>query len=1114
MAPRNSSTQRSKVWQWLEGLVRGRRSDRSRSSMRRRLRIEPLETRALLANDLATISGRVFKDVTGNGFTAGEQIAGATLNLFVDDGDGVFEPGTQDLAPVLPIPSTATSNAQGLYSFGNITAASYWVQQPAQTVGAVSLAETHFLVVATAADVDGTLGRPIDNFLSPGPSITATQGVPDAAVQSSLPPAETIGGERDLQAQMTSGGVTDNVKFNAAGNLLNLDPTVNANGLYIATWDGPDANPTSLNATGLGGVDLTEGGINSGILMRVQVDKANSVIKFRVFTNAGNVSEQTISNIAPNILQDVYFPFTGFAPSVGTGANFASVGAVQLEVQSNVTGMDGLVSLVGLVGPTLLVQNFANYTPADLAVTKQVNNPTPNVGQQIQYTVTLTNNGPSQATNVVVTDNLPAGVSFVSATPSQGTYNSQTGLWSVGTVNVQASATLTIVATVTQSGVRINTATVTSADQNDENPANNSGTAQIATPQVDLAVQKSVNDSTPDKNQNVTFTVTVQNNGPDTATGVTIEDILPSGLTFVSATPSVGTFSNGTGIWNVGTLNNQASATLSIVATVTGLGTNNTITNTASVKTVDQGDTNPANNQDSEVLTPNRVDIAVLKTVNDNTPDKNQNVTFTVTATNNGPAAATGVTLTDLLPAGLTFVSATPSGSTTFNSATGLWTIGALGNTAGNNSATLTIVATVVASNTITNTASLSAVNQFDTNSQNDSDSETLTPNQLDLAVLKTVDDNTPDKNQNVTFTVTVTNNGPTAASGVQITDQIPSGLTFVSATPSVGTYSSATGLWTLGALSNTAGQNTATLQIVATVTGTTAITNTASLTAIDQFDTNTANNQDSETVTPNVLDLAVAKTVDDNTPDKNQNVTFTVTVTNNGPSTATGVQITDQLPSGLTFVSATPSVGSYSSATGVWTLGALNSTAGQNTATLQLVATVTAASTITNTATLSAVNQTDTNTANNQASAVVTPNQADLAITKTVSPTTAGVNQETVFTLTIQNNGPANATNVQVTDVLPAGLTFVGVDSATSGTYNNTTGIWTVGSLSATAGQNTATLKIRARSTGTVNAVTNTATITQSSQFDPVTNNNTSSTTVTTRILSKRSYLADTAVQ
>jgi uncharacterized repeat protein (TIGR01451 family) len=996
MSPSNS--RRSSVWNWLGGFVGRRRPSsyeptKPRQSTRRRLRLESLENRALLASDLASITGIVFKDQTGNNVVdAGEQVAGATVNLFVDDGDGVFEPGTQDLAPALPILSSTTTNAQGRYTFSNLTVANYWVQQPAQTVGARTLAESHSLVNVTAADADGALGRVIDNFLSPGPSVTATQGTPDLAVQSTLPTTETIGGERDLRAEMTSGGATDNVKFNAAGSLLNLDPTVNALGNYVATWDGPDGTAASLNATGLGGVDLTEAGINTGILLRGQVDKVNSEITVRVFTNAGNASSMTITNIVPDVLTDLYFPFTGFTTIAGTGAQFTNVGAVQLEIESNVIAMDGLISLVGMVGPTLLPLNFSNYTPADLGITKTVDDSTPNVGQQVQYTITLTNNGPSQATNVIVTDNLPAGVTFVSATPSQGTYNQNTGLWTIGTVNAQANATLTLRGNVTQAGTRTNTATITSVDQNDENPNNNTASAQTVTPQVDLAVLKTVDDNTPNRNQNVTFTITVQNNGPDTATGVTIEDVLPAGLTFVSSTPSVGTFNSATGIWTLGTLGTTAgsnSATLAIVATVATVGANTTITNTASLETVDQTDSNPNNNQDSEVLT----------------------------------------------------------------------------------------------------------------------------PNQLDLALVKTVDDNTPNPNQNVTFTVTVTNNGPVAASGVQVTDVLPAGLTFVSATPSVGTFNNGTGLWTLGALSNTAGQNTATLQIVATVTGTTSITNTATITTVDQFETNTNNNTDTETVVPQVLDLAVAKTVDDNTPDRNQNVTFTVTVTNNGPVAASGVRITDQLPTGLTFVSATPSVGTYSSATGIWTLGALSNTAGQNTATMTIVATVAQGlTTITNTASLTGVDQTDTNAANNQASAALTPNQADLQVTKSVSPTVAALNQETVFTILLQNNGPANATNVQVTDILPTGLTFVAVESVTTGTYDNATGIWNVGSLPATAGQNSATLRIRVRVTGTQTSVTNTANVTQSSQFDPVPNNNTSSSTVTTRVLSKRLFLADTA--
>ena len=66
---------------------------------------------------------------------------------------------------------------------------------------------------------------------------------------------------------------------------------------------------------------------------------------------------------------------------------------------------------------------------ADLALAKTVSDPTPNVGDTITYTITLTDNGPDNATSVQVTDLLPSGVSFVSATPSQGTYRAARGLW-------------------------------------------------------------------------------------------------------------------------------------------------------------------------------------------------------------------------------------------------------------------------------------------------------------------------------------------------------------------------------------------------------------------------------------------------------------------------------------------------------------------------------------------------------------------------------------------------------------------------------------------------------------------------------------------------------------
>ena len=112
-----------------------------------------------------------------------------------------------------------------------------------------------------------------------------------------------------------------------------------------------------------------------------------------------------------------------------------------------------------------------------------------------------------------------------------------------------------------------------------------------------------------------------------------------------------------------------------------------------------------------------------------------------------------------------------------------------------------------------------------------------------------------------------------------------------------------------------------AVLNLRATVASPDARTNTASITASDQFDPDTGNNTASATETPQRSDLAVTKTVSNATPNVGDTIRFTVTLSNRGTNSATNVQVADLLPAGLTFVSATPSQGTYNSATRIWTL-------------------------------------------------------------------------------------------------------------------------------------------------------------------------------------------------
>jgi uncharacterized repeat protein (TIGR01451 family) len=252
--------------------------------------------------------------------------------------------------------------------------------------------------------------------------------------------------------------------------------------------------------------------------------------------------------------------------------------------------------------------------PSDLAVTKVVDNPTPNVGDNVTFTVTFTNNGPDPAGGTAVTDTLPAGLTFVSATPSQGTYDPSGGFWVVGTLANGATVTLQIVAQVAAPGLLTNVATVTGSDQTDPDSSNNSASATVTATgtapstttttipppdSADLAVAKTVDDPAPEVGSNVTFTVTVVNNGPDEAGNILVSDVLPAGLTLVSATASTGVYpaaNQPPGTWFFQSLGSAASATLQIVALVTGPGVH---TNTASITLSSPADLVSANNSAS-----------------------------------------------------------------------------------------------------------------------------------------------------------------------------------------------------------------------------------------------------------------------------------------------------------------------------------------------------------------------------------------------------------------------------------------------------------------------------------------------------------------------------------
>src|SRR5262249_35700527 len=411
----------------------------------------------------------------------------------------------------------------------------------------------------------------------------------------------------------------------------------------------------------------------------------------------------------------------------------------------------------------------------------------------------------------------------------------------------------------------------------------------------------------------VTFTLTVSDKGPSTATDVTATDLLPAGLTFVSDTPSQGSYNSGTGVWTVGTVNTTTPQTLQIQALVVSPQAQNNI---ASV-TADQSDPNPNNNVNNAVVTPQQADLALSKRVDNPTPNVGDTVTFTVSLANNGLNTATGVTINDPLPAGLSLVSATPSQGTY---AGGVWTVGTV--SPGALQTLLTVTALAVRPTPQTNTASISHSDQFDPDPTNNTASATETPQQADLQVKKVVDRIVINVGDPLVYTVTVTNAGPNNATDVQLTDPLPAGVVFAFATTSQGTYDPTTGLWDVGTVANGAD---AVLQIHGVLVSPDPQVNTATVTHSDQFDPSPGNNSSSATVAAQQADLQVSKSVSNPTPNVGDVITYTITLANNGPDPATTVTVNDLLPADVSFVSSSASAGIYDHTTGVWTVGTVN---------------------------------------------------------------------------------------------------------------------------------------------------------------------------------------------
>ena len=757
-------------------------------------------------------------------------------------------------------------------------------------------------------------------------------------------------------------------------------------------------------------------------------------------------------------------------------------------------------------------------------------------GNNLSYTVNLTNNGPSAATTVALNDTLPAGTTFVSLTSPSGWTNTTPAVGANGQVSssiaslAPGSASFTLVVkvggSVASGTVVSNTATIGSATT-DPTPGNNSGTTTTTVSvQADLAITKTDGVTTATPGSSVTYTITATNAGPSTVTGATVADTLPAaiiGATWTGAGAGGGTGpASGSGNINANSVNLPAggSFTFTVTAPISPTATG-TLSNTATISSA-VPDPTPGNNSatDTDTLAAS-ADVAVSLTDSPDPVIAGNNLSYSITVTNNGPSAAASVALSDTLPAGTTFVSLTsPAGWTNTTPAVGgTGVVSSTHTSLAPGPAAFTLVVKVgnaVAQGTVlSDTASVSSATTDPTPGNNSSTATTTVNAQADLAVTKTDGVTTAVPGTSVTYTITASNAGPSDVSGATLADTLPgsiSGATWTAVGAGGGTATAAGAGNINDTVNLPAGGSvtyTVTAPISASATGTLSNTATISSAVTDPTPGNNSAT-DTDTLTPQA-DLAVTITDSPDPVNAGGNLTYTIILTHNGPSTSVSPTVSLPLPASTTFVSATapgawittaPAVG------GTGTVGfSIASLASGETVSFTAVAKVDL--TVVNNSTLSATASTSSATTdptpgNNSATTTTTAKSgADLQITLADSPDPVIAGTNLTYTLQVTNNGPLDADDVSITDTLPAGTTFVSLSTPLGWTTTTpavgTTGLVTISKpLFANSGSGSFTLVVKVGSAvanGTI--LSDTAAVT-STTLDIIPGNNTATTTST----------------
>ncbi|WP_409199327.1 hypothetical protein [Methanobrevibacter sp. DSM 116169] len=735
------------------------------------------------------------------------------------------------------------------------------------------------------------------------------------------------------------------------------------------------------------------------------------------------------------------------------------------------------------------------------------------IGDRIYYNITITNNAQINATGVVVKELIPFGLTY-DGYDGYGriwTYNAVDSTWTLnGDLGNKSSITLTLyfIVNVNASGILDNTVIVWSNEtggnsSNDTNDTDNETYIKNAS----LTIVKEAGSTVANYNDTIYYDITIRNIGVDDATGVIVKELIPKGLTYLRYESTMNwEYNNVTDTWTLeGSIANNTSIVLRLFFRVNGNATG-IMNNTVIVWSNETGgnNTNETNDTDNETNVTN-VNLSVVKVANNDYAIIGQMISYDIVIYNHGTSTATDVVVSEYIPIGLEYdhYENVTGGWTESN---GKWVLnGTLAGAGANvtirlffrvNESAVGYLENIV--NIKTNQTGGNESNGTNaTNNETEVVNATLIVNKIGGSTIAVIGDR-------IYYNITITNNAQINATGVVVKELIPFGLTYdgYDGYGRIWTYNAVDSTWTLNGDLGNKSSITLTLYFIVNVNASGILDNTVIVWSNETGgnSSNDTNDTDNETYIKNAS-LTIVKEAGSTVANYNDTIYYDITIRNIGVDDATGVIVKELIPKGLTYLRYESTMNwEYNNVTDTWTLE--GSIANNTSIVLRLFFRVNGNATgIMNNTVIVWSNETGGNNTNetNDTDNETNVTNVNLIINKLVNKNSANIGENVTYTITIENIGTSDATNVVIHDLTPYGLDLID-DGTSSGlwTYYPNSDIWVLNSSLASNAKVTLILvfNVTGEFAGIVN---NTITVGSNQTNDTnITSNNTNLTNVT----------------